>query len=243
MRNISLIILLAVTACNTSPEGNLVYQSETLEVRKIAAGTYVHITFLELPDYGSVPCNGLIFTDAGEAAVFDTPSENEVSAELIDWIESALNAKVKAVVANHFHDDCLGGIREFHRRSIPSYASQATIDLAKNGDLGIPENGFEMLQELTIGNKNVINRFMGEAHTRDNIISYIPSANVLFGGCMIKALGAGRGNLNDANINTWSGTVQSIKDAYPKLEHVVPGHGRVGGTELLDFTAEMFKND
>lgn len=243
MRNISLIISLIITACSTSPEDNLVYQSETLEIRKIAAGTYVHITFLQLSDEVSVPCNGLIFTDNKEAAVFDTPSENEVSAELIDWIESELKAKVKAVVANHFHDDCLGGIGEFHKRGIPSFANQATIELAKNGDFGIPQNAFQDSQELTIGNKKVINRFMGEAHTRDNIISYIPSANVLFGGCMIKALGVGRGNLNDANTGTWSGTVQSIKKAYPELIHVVPGHGKTGSTELLDFTIEMFKND
>lgn len=243
MRNISLILFLVITACNTSSEDNLVYQTETLEIRKIAAGTYVHITFLQLSDKISVPCNGLIFTDNKEAAVFDTPSENKVSAELIDWIESELNAKVKAVVPNHFHHDCLGGIEEFHKRGIPSYANQATIDQAKNGDLGVPETGFDQLQELTIGNKKVINRFMGEAHTRDNIISYIPSANVLFGGCMIKALGAGKGNLDDANTGTWSGTVESIKEAYPELMHVVPGHGKTGSTELLDFTIEMFEND
>lgn len=243
MRYTSLLFLFCFFACNSTPTDNLVYQSETLEIRKVAKGTYVHVTYLRLSARLSVPCNGLIFTDENEAAVFDTPSNNKVSAELINWIESELNASVKAIIPNHFHHDCMGGLREFHKRGIPSYASQTTIELAKTGDLGIPQNGFSDLQEITIGKKKIVNRYMGEAHTLGNIMSYIPSANLVFGGCMIKALGAGRGNLDDANTSEWSNTVQSIREAYPELKYVVPGHGKIGGTELLDFTIEMFEED
>lgn len=78
MRYISLILLSLLIACSNLPEDELVYQSETLEIRRIAPDSYVHITFPDLPDYGKVPCNGLIFVDENEAAVFDTPSENKV---------------------------------------------------------------------------------------------------------------------------------------------------------------------
>src|SRR5690606_29001726 len=110
---------------------------------------------------------------------------------------------IKAVVSTHFHADCLGGLEEFHKRSIPSYAHNATIAFATEKKLSIPINGFEHLLELKVGDKSVIAEFVGEGHTKDNIIGYFPAENVLFGGCLIKEIGAGKGNLEDANILAW----------------------------------------
>lgn len=58
---------------------------------------------------------------------------------------------------------------------------------------------------------------------------------------MIKAIGAGDGNLEDANVATWSTTVSKVKSTFPGISQVIPGHGKIGGTELLDYTEEMFK--
>jgi metallo-beta-lactamase class B len=49
--------------------------------------------------------------------------------------------------------------------------------------------------------------------------------------------------LGDANISEWSGTVQSVKRKYGNAKIVLPGHGKPGGMELLDYTIELFKND
>ena len=57
---------------------------------------------------------------------------------------------------------------------------------------------------------------------------------------MIKELGAGNGNLEDANVDEWSATVRKAKSAYPEAQIVIPGHGKIGGTDLLDYTIEMF---
>jgi metallo-beta-lactamase class B len=83
--------------------------------------------------------------------------------------------------------------------------------------------------------------FFGQGHTSDNIIGYIPSENALFGGCLIKALGATKGNLTDANIREWSETVELIKKEISKLEIVIPGHEKNGGKELLEYTIELFE--
>ena len=72
-------------------------------------------------------------------------------------------------------------------------------------------------------------------------MAYFPEDNVLFGGCLIKSVGAGKGYLGDANTIAWPGTVHKIKLKYPKTEIVIPGHGKWGGTELLDYTIELFK--
>lgn len=104
--------------------------------------------------------------------------------------------------------DCLGGLNEFHARGIPSYGSDKTIALAKIAGYPIPENGFKKKKNMDVGGLNVMNQFFGEGHTKDNFVTYVPSDKLIFGGCMIKALGAGNGNLADANVSAWSATVQ-----------------------------------
>lgn len=49
------------------------------------------------------------------------------------------------------------------------------------------------------------------------------------------------GYLGDANVNEWSSTAVKVKNAFPDAKIVSPGHGQHGGTELLDYTAELFK--
>lgn len=217
------------------------YRTENLEVIQLSPKVFVHISYIDIPDYGKFACNGLIYVDKREAIVFDTPADDPTSVRLISWIENKLGAEVKAVVATHFHEDCLGGLAVFHSRNIPSYANALTIELAKRDNAEIPENGFQQSLELKVGNEKVANRFFGEGHTADNIVSYLPGEKILFGGCLIKEVGAGKGNLEDANINEWANTVKEIKKAYPGLKFVVPGHGKPGGAELLDYTIGMFE--
>jgi metallo-beta-lactamase class B len=33
-----------------------------------------------------------------------------------------------------------------------------------------------------------------------------------------------------------------IKKAFPNLKKVIPGHGEIGDTALLDYTIQLFKN-
>jgi metallo-beta-lactamase class B len=237
----SYLFLLMLFSCKTPQSLVKPYETETLKIVKLTDKTFVHITYLQTESFGKVPCNGLIFMEHNEAIVFDTPANDTASGELIRYIETQLKCKPKAVVINHFHADCLGGLKAFHQRNIPSYAHSKTIELAKKSGVEIPQLGFDGKQELTLGNKKIINQFYGEGHTQDNIVSYIPSENVLFGGCLIKEVGAGFGYLGDANTKEWSNTVIKIKKALPNLKFVIPGHGEVGGIELLDYTIEKFK--
>ena len=116
------------------------YNSETLKIQALTPKALVHVTYLNTNQWGRVPCNGMIYYNKGEAIVFDTPPNDSVSLQLIDWIETKLKAKVKAIVVNHFHGDCLGGLNAFHQRGIPSYANQLTIDLAKANGYPVPQN-------------------------------------------------------------------------------------------------------
>ncbi|MBP8156354.1 MAG: subclass B1 metallo-beta-lactamase [Leadbetterella sp.] len=226
-------------ACN--PSKSLVSKNEKqLAFYKIKKNTFVHISFLQTQTWGKVGCNGMIYIHKNQAFIFDTPADNETSEALIKTVEEQ-KIKIKGVIVNHFHNDCLGGLEAFHKKGIKSYASEKTIELAKKDSVTVPQIGFKEKLTLRIGKKEIVNQYLGEAHTKDNIISFIPSENTMFGGCMVKELNAGKGFLGDANEKEWSNTIRNVKTTFPNIEKVIPGHGKVGGPELLDYTIRLFE--
>lgn len=218
-----------------------VYKSNDLMISQIAENSFQHTSFLHTTDFGKVPCNGLIVKNNGEAIVFDTPSNSKSSEELIKWIKETLNCKINAVIPTHFHQDCLGGLEAFDENGIPSYAYFKTTELAKENKFVVPKNSFRDSLYLKVGNEHIIAKFFGEGHTKDNVVGYFPSENIMFGGCLIKELNAGKGYLGDANVADWSETVKKVKKGYPGAKVIVPGHGEYGSKKLLDYTIKLFK--
>lgn len=217
------------------------YKSENLIIRKISDNAYLHTSFMNVEGFGRVSCNGAVFFDRGEAVIFDTPGLVNVSEELIRWTEDSLKCRIRAVVPTHFHTDCLGGLDAFHKRKIPSYASNATIALARSNGTAVPQQGFDVSEKIKVGDREVFLEYLGEGHTRDNIVGYFPGDEIVFGGCLVKASGAGKGNLEDANTKAWPETVRKLKSRHPEVRMVIPGHGEAGGTELLDYTIKLFE--
>lgn len=241
-RAITLLLLsLILFGFKTGESEQEVYKSESLIINRISEHAYRHISYLNTVEYGKVPCNGMIVCYKNEAVVFDTPTDNKASAELIDWITKNKNCKIIAVIPTHYHIDNLGGLEEFHRNGIPSYAYKKTIEMAKNHNLPLPQNSFDSVLELKVGNKKIHAEYMGEGHTCDNIIGYFPMDKIMFGGCLIKEKGAGKGNLAEASPDKWSETVSKVKQKYPETITIIPGHGKPGGKELFDYTISLFK--
>jgi len=218
-----------------------VYHSDDLIITQISDNAFVHTSYLQTNTFGNVPCNGMIIRNSKEVIVFDTPTNIKSSDELIDFIKKKLHCKIKAIVPTHFHNDCLGGLASFHSEKIPSFGNVKTIELTKANNIVSPQNGFKDSMKLKMGNTHALVNFPGEGHTKDNVIGYFPAENILFGGCLIKELQATKGYLGDANILEWSNTVQKVKQQYPDVKIVIPGHGKIGGIELLDYTIELFR--
>jgi metallo-beta-lactamase class B len=210
-------------------------------VEQISPNTYIHTSYKQTEDFGKVPCNGLVVRSGGEAIVFDTPTNDTSAMDLIHWLHDFMQCRITAVIPTHFHDDCLGGLQAFHAAGIPSYAHLRTIALAAADSAELPQRGFADSLQLTVGNERITAIFHGEGHTKDNVVGYFPSEQVLFGGCLIKELEASTGYLGDANVAAWSGTVEAVKKAYPNVRVVVPGHGQWGDGKLLDHTIGLFR--
>jgi metallo-beta-lactamase class B len=76
----------------------------------------------------------------------------------------------------------------------------------------------------------------------DDIAVWILSEKILFGGCMVKDIHSGRlGNLSDAKIEEWLPTIQKVTAKFPCAEIIIPGHGQIGGRELLEHTRMLLR--
>jgi metallo-beta-lactamase class B len=217
-----------------------VYRSAEITINQISPNTFQHISSLATNDFGKVPCNGLIVRDKNEVVIFDTPTNDKSAEALILWVKKKLHCQIKAIVPTHFHGDCLGGLQAFHAQGIPSIAHELTLQLAQKNEMVLPQKGFTEAMELKVGNEKVLLHFFGEGHTKDNIVAFFPKEQVLFGGCLIKEINATQGFLGDANVKAWPTTVQKVKEAYPAVQWVIPGHGEAGSQKLLDYTIQLF---
>ena len=218
--------------------------NDSLWVLKIKPNVLQHVTQQYYPAFGRFTSNGLIYVDENEAIVLDSPYSVFQSEQLLNWFDvNYPDVKIVGIVVNHFHEDALGGLSAFHRRKIPSYSHRLTRKLLKADQHALrPMHTFNDELILKVGSSSLVNYYFGEAHAPDNIVSYLPREKVLFGGCMLKALNASKGNLSDANLKEWPITVAKVRKRID-AEYVIPGHGDGGGVELLDYTIKLFSEN
>jgi len=230
-------------ADSTEKDSMILYKSENLVINQLSEHIFQHMSFLNTNDYGKVECNGMVVVNGNEAVIFDTPADSISSVELISYLADKRHYKINAVIPTHFHEDCVAGMKEFIGSNIPSYASNKTIRFLKNKGriFSKPMSAFDDSLSLNVGDKKVYINFFGEGHTKDNVVGYFPEDNAVFGGCLIKEVGANKGNIADANVKAWPATVQKLKQTYPAVKIVIPGHGNPGGAELFDYTIKLFQ--
>jgi len=242
-RTVLFFLLLCITANTILHAQKSFTITESLKITKINESSYLHVSDITLENGSVFPCNGFVYVHNNEAYVFDTPATDKATSSLLDWLQNDLKVKVKGVVFNHYHNDATEGINIFKSQGIPTIASEKTALLMHDDNQLQPDVLFKNTMTLTLGSKKIINTFFGEGHTSDNITSYFPDEQLIFGGCMIKSINASKGNLANANLNQWPKTVSKIKKAYPNLKIVIPGHGAYGDSKLLDYTITLFQTE
>lgn len=203
--------------------------SGCLELVKLTESTYIHTC-----NYN----NGVVYIDNGQAVIISTPDSDEETQHLIDWVKN--KAQIVGYIVDRWHPDAMGGLNVVLNNSIKSYSNERTRRIAKEKGLPIPNVGFKEKLEIDVGQQKVICHYLGEAHTPDGIVVWIPSEKILFGGNEIRNNNGWLGNIADANLSEWSKTAQRVKEHYDHAKFVVPGHGKYGGIELIDYTINLY---
>lgn len=225
-----------------APEPGDVRLAPDVLVRRMAPGLWMHVTVGVLRDGAYYPANGMLLeTDSG-AVLFDTGWNDAQTTVLFDWAARELKHPVRRVIGTHFHQDRIGGITAARARGAQVLALARTIELARAAGKPTPDSvpglaataqrdpaGFELF-------------FPGAGHAPDNIVVWFPRQRVLFGGCFIKAdTATAIGNLSDADVANWPRAIARVRDRYPDLRLVVPGHGAPSGPAALQRTEELLR--
>jgi metallo-beta-lactamase class B len=240
---LTLLVLLVPAIKSNCQEYREFNITPDLKLVRISDHALLHVSITNSAVSGRYSSNGLVFTNNGEALLFDTPTDDALTKSLVSFLRDSMKLKITGFVPNHFHEDCMGGLAYVHKAGIPSYAGVKTIALARKNGLPVPENGFKDSLRLVVGSESILCYYPGPAHTKDNIVVWIPSEKILFAGCMCKSIDAvNLGNLADANVEEYGRTIGKVTDKFDSAKIVIPGHGNIGDFSLLLHTKQLADN-
>ncbi len=225
-----------------SPTARSWHVSDDLQVEQLSPDVWMHTSWATLANDQRYPANGLIVRDGDALMLVDTAWGVEPTRALLDWIEDELRLPVRQVVSTHFHDDRIGGWPALAERDIPLLLAPLTRALAAgehiDATLGHALDGITVGTAVTVGPIEVF--YPGPGHSPDNVVVWIPDAQMLAGGCAVKASSAtALGNTADADLKRWPEAIRRIQQRYPQVRTVVPVHYAPGGPELLDHTLAL----
>lgn len=207
-----------------------------------------------------------------EVVLIDTPYDTAATTLMINWINFNLHPNKITAINTGFHVDNLGGNQYLREKGIDIYGSDRTCALiderGKNTQQQIiswlkPEqeniktvfenmifvkpNKIFKIEDgiiLKIGDLTFDVYFPGETHSPDNLVVNIKEANLLFGGCMVKALSYNNlGFTGDANITEWPKSLKIIQEKYKSVKIVIPHHGMWGDMSLVQHTIDLLENN
>jgi metallo-beta-lactamase class B len=170
------------------------------------------------------PSNSLVAAMRdGRLLMVDTPYTPEATEELLTWAKRKFGAASLASLSSLI---AYPAIRAYFR-SFRYVAPTRTFD---------PRLGLV----LDFGGEEIRVEYPGVGHSVDNLVVYLPDKRLVFSGCMILSLDAtGIGNAADGEPAQWLASVGRIRTL--GYDHIVPGHGRPGGVELVARSADLLR--
>lgn len=228
------IILAIVSGYATSgaakqPRQGIIHINEELQIRQITPNVYMYTEWADMGKWGRVGCNGLVVTNGGPL-----PMDGKYPG-----------VKIQGFVPGHWHADCVGGLEWLNRKGIRTYAGERTNKILVQKGLPVARQTFADSLVIRLGKTRIECYYPGGGHATDNIIVWIPTEKVLFGGCMIKDTAVtNTGNTSGAApLPEWLQTVEKTEARFPRAGIIVPGHGEPGGKELFQHTKEILQTN
>ena len=211
-------------------------QTDSREENITIHNYYTSPPFEEIYYYAIETEEGLILIDTGRLL-----SQARYALENLQQFDKP----ILAILITHPHTDHFGGLPVFAEAAggdIPIYASQITFDSIENDERGNIENRNRQLgqdfpdseeiplpnfivedgQECTIGGVDIIAYDFPTNESDTTTTYYLPEQQVMFMGDLVN--GEKTPGLFEGNTGNWLDTLREIKERFPDLQRVYPGH-------------------
>ena len=206
---------------------------QTVWVAEIAPKLWLHSTTAAISGNHLFPANGLILERSGGSLLIDTGYTPDQGDRLLTWSKRRLSSAITLAVSTHYHGDRTGGIEALRKHGVRTLAHPLTCKAASDHHTPIPDpiDDFGAAPYRLGADCELF--FPGAGHTRDNIVAWFPHQQVLFGGCFLKSVtSADLGNLADAVVADWAGSVRRVHARYITRKITIPGHGTIAGDPI-----------
>jgi metallo-beta-lactamase class B len=210
-----------------------------LDVRHLTGDFYVFTTY-NLYKGTPYPANGLYVVTRDGVIMIDSPWDTTMYQPLLDHISAKHDKKVVMCIATHFHEDRTGGLAYYKQHGVKTYTTRQTDDLSKQHGMKRAEFLITNDTTFTIGQYSFKTYYPGQGHAPDNIVVWFEKEKVLYGGCLIKSVeDSTLGNLGDANLKTYAGTLKNVQKKFKDPSYIIPGHNSWKSTKSLKHTMKM----
>jgi cyclase len=218
------------------------------DLTPVAPGVHV----LTRPPGGWCLNNSGVVTDGGEALVVDTAATERRARALRTAVERVAGGPARTVVNTHFHGDHTFGNSVFAPEAVVVAHERARAEAAAGGlhmstlwprvewgalRVSLPTLTYAGRMTLHVGGLRAELLHPGPAHTGGDTALWLPQRSVLFAGDLVMSgvtpfclMGSVRGSLR---------ALRRLRALGART--VVPGHGPVGGPELLDRDEAYFR--
>jgi len=147
--------------------------------------------------------------------------------EIVAKVKSISDKPIRYVLNTHQHGDHTGGNEAMLAAGAEVIISkQARANMVTGKQPGLPRLTFSDEQQVFLGGKEVLAKYVGRGHTNGDAVVYFPGERVLHTGDLFVSQGAPFcDTANGGSIKDWDATVQ--KALQLDFDTVIPGHGPV----------------
>lgn len=196
--------------------------------------------------------NSLVLEDGGEALLVDTKFPPG-SHFLARWVKKHIEARVTAIVNTHYHYDHTQGNEHYPHARVIAHERAAEYMLHQDGDFwnehraGLPNASVgDAGDTLRIGQTLVRLIYPGPAHTRADLVVYLPQHDILVTGDLFFHTYYPFFDLSPAGV-ALPGIIHAIRrlaDEFPTAR-VLPGHGPLASIDnfrrYADYLEELMR--
>jgi glyoxylase-like metal-dependent hydrolase (beta-lactamase superfamily II) len=179
----------------------------------------------------------------GDSAVLVVDTKMMSNAEdLYKMAQEKAGKKPIIVVNTHYHPDHVKG-NKFYKNDKIYIGNYDKTFLEKNVDADCQPNTFgKDSLILNLGNEIVELYNLGQAHTFDDMVVYLKNRKILFSGDLIfYEVNPVLKKESGADVDKWISVLNLLTTRWGDAR-IVPGHGKIGGKELMASLKQYFED-